>query len=244
MLSGSARKAMSTCSDADRHPLEQRRDVRPLLGVHPEEVEERDDGDDERAGEHAEPSGAGPEPATDTDRTESGRPGQPDRWSTEPGRAARARDQPDDSSSIDGDMSAPQLGEVVGGGAGAAAEDGDDDAEADDRLGGGDDEDEEHRRLAVDARRRVRDRATKLRVTALSISSMHISSTSGLRRTSTPTAPMPNSTAPSTRYHVGRRHAERSTRRHVRRRAPSPSAHAAGGSSRRCRRRRRRATRR
>ena len=48
----------------------------------------------------------------------------------------------------------------------------------------------------------VRDRATKLRLTALSISSMHISITRALRRTSTPTAPMPNSTAPSTRYHV------------------------------------------
>ena len=44
--------------------------------------------------------------------------------------------------------------------------------------------------------------ATKLRLTALSISSTHISMMSGLRRTSTPTVPMPNSTAASTRYHV------------------------------------------
>ena len=43
------------------------------------------------------------------------------------------------------------------------------------------------------------DMATKLRLTALSISSMHMNITSGLRRSVTPTAPMPNSTAASTR---------------------------------------------
>ena len=62
----------------------------------------------------------------------------------------------------------------------------------------------------------VLDRATKQRLTALSISSMHINITSGLRRTSTPTAPMPNSTAPSTRYHVGGRHGSGRTRSHSR----------------------------
>ena len=45
--------------------------------------------------------------------------------------------------------------------------------------------------------------ATNVRLTALSISSMHMNCTSGLRRTSTPTTPMPNTTAPSTMYHVG-----------------------------------------
>ena len=44
--------------------------------------------------------------------------------------------------------------------------------------------------------------ATKLRLTALSISSTHMNMTSGLRRTSTPTVPIANSTAASTRYHV------------------------------------------
>ena len=45
-------------------------------------------------------------------------------------------------------------------------------------------------------------KATNDRLTALSISSTHMNSTSGLRRTITPSAPMPNSAAARTRYHV------------------------------------------
>ena len=44
--------------------------------------------------------------------------------------------------------------------------------------------------------------ATNVRLTALSISSTHMNSTSGLRRTITPTTPMENSTADSMRYQV------------------------------------------
>ena len=47
-------------------------------------------------------------------------------------------------------------------------------------------------------------KATKVRLTALSISSMHMNITSGLRRTSSPTAPMANSTAPSDEVPGGR----------------------------------------
>ena len=67
--------------------------------------------------------------------------------------------------------------------------------EADDDLGGGDDEHEEHGRLPVDVAERARTARRSVRLTALSISSMHMNITSGLRRTSTPTAPMPNRTA-------------------------------------------------
>ena len=47
------------------------------------------------------------------------------------------------------------------------------------------------------------ERATNDRFTAFSISSTHMNITSGLRRMSRPTVPMPNSTAASSRYHVG-----------------------------------------
>jgi hypothetical protein len=45
----------------------------------------------------------------------------------------------------------------------------------------------------------MRAKVTRLRLTALSISSMHMNTTIALRRTSTPTAPMENSSADSSR---------------------------------------------
>ena len=45
----------------------------------------------------------------------------------------------------------------------------------------------------------IREKVTSARLTALSISSTHMNSTIALRRTSTPTAPMVNSAADSTR---------------------------------------------
>jgi hypothetical protein len=44
---------------------------------------------------------------------------------------------------------------------------------------------------------------TKVRVTALSISSTHMNITSGFRRTSSPTAPIENRNEPSTMYQAG-----------------------------------------
>ena len=78
------------------------------------------------------------------------------------------------------------LGEVVGGRARSAAQDRHDDAEADDDLGGRHDEHEEHRCLAVDVAESASRSATNVRLAALSISSMHMNITSGLRRTSKP----------------------------------------------------------
>ena len=51
MLSGSARKAASTCNDPTGNHSNNVDDVGPLLGGHAEEVEERHHGDDERPGE-------------------------------------------------------------------------------------------------------------------------------------------------------------------------------------------------
>ena len=96
--------------------------------------------------------------------------------------------------SVEHRRSALQHGEVVGGGAGAASEDGHDDAEADDDFGGGDHEHEEHDDLAADVVE-LRAKVTNVRLTALSISSTHMNITSGLRRTSSPTAPIVNSSA-------------------------------------------------
>ena len=45
----------------------------------------------------------------------------------------------------------------------------------------------------------IRAKVTRVRLTALSISSMHMNTTIALRRTSTPTAPMANSSADSSR---------------------------------------------
>ena len=86
---------------------------------------------------------------------------------------------------------------------GRRAQDRHDDAEADHDLGGGHDQHEEHGRLAVDVVRAAPAKVTKVRFTALSISSMHMNITSGLRRTRSPTAPMENSSADSSRYQVG-----------------------------------------
>ena len=49
----------------------------------------------------------------------------------------------------------------------------------------------------------MRANVTKVRVTALSISSTHMNITSGFRRTSNPTAPIENRIEPSTRYQAG-----------------------------------------
>ena len=148
---------------ADGQPLEQRRrrGVRSSASV-AEQVDERDDGDDERAGEHRRGEVAGPriaETAAEHDEDQepgSGRPGSARsvkhgltrrRGAASGCRGGLSPHSVDRSTRV---TRHPQLGEVVGGGAGAAAEDGHDDAEADDRLGGGDDEDEEHGRLSVD----------------------------------------------------------------------------------------------
>jgi hypothetical protein len=45
----------------------------------------------------------------------------------------------------------------------------------------------------------IRAKVTRLRFTALSISSMHMNTTIALRRSSTPTAPIENSAADSSR---------------------------------------------
>ena len=122
----------------------------------------------------------------------------------------QGRDQPDEI-----EHGAPQpfsIDEVVGGGAGPAAEDGHDDAEADHDLGGGDDEHEEHDRPGRRCRRASRANATNVRLTALSISSTHMNITSGLRRTSRPTAPMREqhgARGRGTSVVVGRRRASR-----------------------------------
>ena len=73
---------------------------------------------------------------------------------------------------------------------GLAAEDGHDDAEPDHDLGGGHHEHEEHDHLTADVVRASRANVTNVRLTALSMSSTHMNITSGLRRTSRPTAPM------------------------------------------------------
>ena len=91
--------------------------------------------------------------------------------------------------------------DVVGGRAGAAPENGHDDAEADDDLSGGDDEREEHDRPDRRCRRACGQKVTKVRLTALSMSSTHMNITSTLRRMSRPTAPMVNSTAARIRYY-------------------------------------------
>ena len=70
---------------------------------------------------------------------------------------------------------------------GLPAQDRHDDAEADDDLGGRDHEHEEDDGLAGDVVRVASANATKVRFTALSISSTHMNITSGLRRTRRPT---------------------------------------------------------
>ena len=84
----------------------------------------------------------------------------------------------------------------------AATEDGHDDAEADNDFGGGDDHHEEHDAPGRRCRRVRLAKVTKVRLTALSISSTHMNMISTLRRISSPTAPMLNSAAASARYHV------------------------------------------
>ena len=74
------------------------------------------------------------------------------------------------------------------------AEDREDDGEPDRGFGRGDRHHEEHEDLAARRRRRWA-KATNVRFTALSISSTHMKITIALRRISTPTTPIANSTA-------------------------------------------------
>jgi hypothetical protein len=78
----------------------------------------------------------------------------------------------------------PQQADVVSGRALAPPEDRHDEGEPDDHLGGGDDQREE---------------VTKVRLTALSISSTHMNMISALRRTSRPMAPIQNIAAATAR---------------------------------------------